>query len=87
VNEKEEVEVDLKRKDRELYEQVMHENAHANAAEEDKNSKFTEKIKTISSFVKEHIQTKADSKPKAMNEKEEKINKDIISQLEDRSMI
>jgi len=53
----------------------MHENAHANAAEEDKNSKFTEKIKTISNFVKEQIQTKNDSKPKAMNEKEEKPKK------------
>jgi hypothetical protein len=79
--------MDVKRKDREFKEKVMQENALAVAAEEDKNNKFSEKMKTISKFVQEQISVKSENKPKAMNNNEEKINKDIIGKLESRNMI
>jgi hypothetical protein len=74
--------MDVKRKDREFKEKVMQENALAVAAEEDKNNKFSEKMKTISKFVQEQISVKSENKPKAMNNNEEKINQDIIGKLE-----
>jgi len=42
MNDREESKMEAKRKDRELYEKVMQENAKANAAEEEKNNKFVE---------------------------------------------
>jgi len=65
----------------------LQKNALDNAAEEEKNNKFSEKMKTISNFVKDQINTKAVNKPKSMNNNEEKINKDIIKGLESRNMI
>jgi len=65
----------------------LQQNALDLAAEEEKNNKFSEKMKSISKFVQEQITSKSENKPKAMNNNEEKINKDIIKGLESRNMI
>jgi DNA-directed RNA polymerase specialized sigma54-like protein len=87
MNDKEESKMEAKRKDKELYEKVMQDNAKANAAEEEKNSKFIEKVKSVSKFVKDQIETKTSTKPQSMNNNEEKINKDIIGKLETKGML
>jgi len=79
--------MEQKRKDKEYKEKVLQRNALENVAEEEKNNKFTEKMKTISKFVQEQINTKSENKPKSMNNNEEKINKDIIKGLESRNMM
>lgn len=87
MNDREESKMEAKRKDRELYERVMQDNAKANAAEEEKNNKFVEKVKSVSKFVQDQIETKVSSKPQSMNNNEEKINKDIIGKLETKGML
>jgi DNA-directed RNA polymerase specialized sigma54-like protein len=87
MNDREESKMEAKRKDRELYEKVMQENAKANAAEEEKNNKFVEKVKSVSKFVQDQIETKVSTKPQSMNNNEEKINKDIIGKLETKGML
>jgi len=87
MNDIEESKMEAKRKDRELYERVMQDNAKANAAEEEKNNKFVEKVKSVSKFVQDQIETKVSSKPQSMNNNEEKINKDIIGKLETKGML
>lgn len=67
--------MEQKRKDKEYKEKVLQKNALENVAEEEKNNKFSEKMKTISKFVQEQITTKSENKPKSMNNNEEKINK------------
>lgn len=52
-----------------------------------KNNKFVEKVKSVSKFVQDQIDTKSVTKPKAMNNAEEKINKDIIGKLESKGMM
>ena len=52
-----------------------------------KNNKFVEKVKSVSKFVQDQIETKTVTKPKAMNNAEEKINKDIIGALESKGML
>jgi len=87
MNDREVEKLDQKRKDKELAERVLQENAKANSAEEEKNNKFVEKVKSVSKFVQDQIDTKSATKPKAMNNAEEKINKDIIGKLESKGMM
>jgi len=87
MNDREVEKLDQKRKDKELAERVLQENAKANSAEEEKNNKFVEKVKSVSKFVQDQIDAKSVTKPKAMNNAEEKINKDIIGKLESKGMM
>lgn len=87
MNDREVEKLDQRRKDKELAERVLQENAKANSAEEEKNNKFVEKVKSVSKFVQDQIDTKSVTKPKAMNNTEEKINKDIIGKLESKGMM
>jgi len=56
--------MEQKRKDKEYKEKVLQKNALENVAEEEKNNKFSEKMKTISKFVQEQITTKSENKPR-----------------------
>jgi len=87
MNDREVEKLDHRRKDKELAERVLQENAKANSAEEEKNNKFVERVKSVSKFVQDQIETKSVTKPKAMNNAEEKINKDIIGALESKGML
>lgn len=59
---------------------------HEIRQEEEKNTKFVEKVKDVSKFVTEQINQKEQAKP-IMNNTESKINKDLLGKLEQRNML